>query len=140
MSNPNKKYLTEEVVNELEKIGILEQRQRSIEELDAIDFIQRILSDLYDEHISQYKTLKKKIQDKLDKKIDELIEKVQNEKMIIKEKLKTASGEEAQRLTKILDEYENMDTKNELEEIIDGMIEDEHARDMSFIDFIVKDY
>lgn len=135
-----KKFNPESIIPDVSKktFGIYnEGRQASIEDKEAAEFVKKIFDDIHNQYFGQYSTLKKKVNEAIDKKIIELIAKVKVEKTVVVQKLQTAKGEEKKRLQVILKEYELMDTEKEVEEMLMEMAVDE-SND-NFIGFILTE-
>jgi len=139
----DKEYL-ESIIPEVEKetFNINEAlRYKKLNEMDPIDLVTGIMDKVRDKFINQFNSLSAKVEKEFEKEFEAAVERVQNEKVKMRDSLKsgTLTDEEKEELEEALDLFEQVDSIEELKEIMFDIIENPDGDPIDdFVEFIVS--
>jgi len=137
MSINLEKYMSEAISEDL-GLEYSEAKKKNFEEYDVLDVVGDILSETYDVHVSQFRSLRDKINKFIDKQLTEAIEKYQAKVTELRMRIRSIENkDDKEALQRKIEEF-NSYGKEKLEDIIENMLEDQKAKDMSFVDFFLQ--
>jgi hypothetical protein len=151
----NKKQVSEMVMKEVMKTGYITSPEemaihealvtKKVTDQDRIDMVENIRHDVYVKFANQWKSLKAKVEkdisDSAEKLAEQIVEEIKHTKAVLAEK--KLSEQETARLKDRLEEYQAIDTKEEILKLVYEMTDDmteigaDSLTELSWLDYII---